>query len=54
MTFERMTKTRKNSKRNKREIPARQDPKEVVTDNEKSMDLGGIPLRDLKKNLGCG
>ena len=49
-----MTKTRKKSKTNKKEIPAPHDPKEVATDNEKSMDFGGIPLRDLKKNLGCG
>jgi len=27
---------------------------EPVTEKEKEFDFGGLPMRDLKKNLGCG
>lgn len=27
---------------------------EKITSAEKSFDFGGLPERDLKKNLGCG
>jgi hypothetical protein len=28
--------------------------KELITEKEHQFDFGGIPKRDLKKNLGCG
>lgn len=28
--------------------------KNRIAEEEKSFDYGGIPARDLKKNLGCG
>ncbi len=43
-----MTKTKK--KKTKANQEAVQKPKEA----EKTFDFGGIPERDLKKNLGCG
>jgi hypothetical protein len=49
-----MTKTKKYNKRNKKEMRDREAPKEVAADDEKSVDFGGIPVRDLKRNLGCG
>lgn len=37
---------------------AKEKPKEeskpTQVENEKPFDFGGIPERDLKKNLGCG
>lgn len=30
------------------------DEKGADTDGQKKMDFGGLPGRDLKKNLGCG
>jgi hypothetical protein len=49
-----MAKTRKNNKRKIKESAARPSREEVIADNEKREDFGGIPRRDLKKNLGCG
>ena len=49
-----MTKTKKNRKKNKKETPASHPTEEGVTEDEKSGDFGGVPQRDLKKNLGCG
>jgi hypothetical protein len=52
-----MTKSRKNSKTDKNKKTAVKKPPvdEENSDNEKSSeDYGGIPARDLKKNLGCG
>lgn len=49
-----MAKTKKSSKRNKKEIPISHPPEEVEIEKEKPNDFGGIPSRDLKKNLGCG
>jgi len=51
---ESMTKKQKlRKKRNKKE---NSDPKadHVLKEDEKPFDFGGIPPRDLKKNLGCG
>ena len=48
-----MGKTKKKGE-NKR---VKQDPKqkeEVKPDEDKPFDFGGLPPRDLKKNLGCG
>jgi hypothetical protein len=30
------------------------NPEETVKEEEKPFDFGGLPQRDLKKNLGCG
>jgi hypothetical protein len=35
-------------------LPPKPQPKEVDNNDEKPFDFGGIPTRDLKKNLGCG
>ncbi|HMJ69528.1 MAG TPA: hypothetical protein VK508_11550 [Cyclobacteriaceae bacterium] len=42
------------TKKSAKVIP--QKPKDMppVGDDEKPFDFGGIPDRDLKKNLGCG
>jgi hypothetical protein len=45
------TKEKKASKKLVSEKP-REIPQQV--DDEKPFDFGGIPERDLKKNLGCG
>ena len=34
------------------QVGAPEEPPE--TENREDMDFGGIPKRDLKKNLGCG
>lgn len=54
-----MTKSRKNTKSNKNKKTGAKKPtvevEEDNSNNEKSSeDYGGIPARDLKKNLGCG
>jgi hypothetical protein len=36
----------------KQEIP--KSIPEVLTEKENPLDFGGLPQRDLKKNLGCG
>lgn len=48
-----MEKSGKKNKGKKKET-IRQPSEEVTIDNEKSSPYGGIPQRDLKKNLGCG
>lgn len=30
------------------------DPKHLETSEDNPFDFGGLPARDLKKNLGCG
>jgi hypothetical protein len=45
--------------KNKKEPKANAKPPETAEDrpdegNTGNMDFGGIPARDLKKNLGCG
>lgn len=49
-----MAKPGKKSKRKKEEVAAKPATGEVIADIEKSGTYGGIPQRDLKKNLGCG
>lgn len=49
----RMKKKEKTRKATKKIVPAKE--KEIPPqDDEKPFDFGGIPDRDLKKNLGCG
>jgi hypothetical protein len=47
-----MAKSRKKKKAEKSET--KPSDKEADEKTEKPFDFGGIPLRDLKKNLGCG
>lgn len=53
-------KTEKKSVKTKKEKPSETKPSEghhPVSDeneSEKPFDFGGLPHRDLKKNLGCG
>lgn len=47
-----MAKSRKKKKEEKRVTKAPSE--EEVEKNEKPFDFGGLPPRDLKKNLGCG
>jgi len=44
------------SKKKKKAEKSQTNPPEKGTDQEteKPFDFGGIPQRDLKKNLGCG
>jgi hypothetical protein len=32
----------------------REQPPVTASDEEKPFDFGGLPQRDIKKNLGCG
>jgi len=45
---------KKKSDKTKSKGKANEPPKVVEQDPEKPFDFGGIPDRDLKKNLGCG
>jgi hypothetical protein len=36
---------------NKKDVAAPEPP---ATDTDKPLDYGGLPDRDLKKNMGCG
>jgi hypothetical protein len=47
---------KKQSKKDKAKIPQEKTPRPVPAEefDEKPHDYGGIPARDLKKNLGCG
>jgi hypothetical protein len=47
-----MAKSRKNKNKEKSVTKASSEP--PVEKNEKPFDFGGLPPRDLKKNLGCG
>jgi hypothetical protein len=41
----------------KQSRPRQEEPKPAsdgVTESEKQFDFGGLPKRDLKRNLGCG
>ena len=52
-----MRKKRKKAKTDQQKPnPAVQPPdlKPVETNEDNSFDFGGLPARDLKKNLGCG
>ncbi len=46
-----MKKKKDKAKKEKEEKPIKQD---APDNNESPFDFGGLPLRDLKKNLGCG
>lgn len=46
---------RKTSKKQKQaKEPEKISPPEKQPEKEKTFDFGGLPARDLKKNLGCG
>ena len=50
-----MTKKKKELKREKEKPEPKPQPvKEESSLEENSFDFGGMPPRDLKKNLGCG
>lgn len=38
----------------KKENAAKKAPSLPIQEQEKPFDFGGLPQRDLKKNLGCG
>jgi hypothetical protein len=47
------------NKREKRKATTQEEkqgraPDEISKESEKPFDFGGLPVRDLKKNLGCG
>jgi len=42
------------SKKNKKKAATRSPKGKNDTKKEDKLDFGGIPARDLKKNLGCG
>jgi len=45
---------KKKSKNLKSKEKVKDPPKSAEREDEKPFDFGGIPDRDLKKNLGCG
>jgi len=47
-----MAKTK--NKRENKKPKADPKPKEEIKPDEKAFDFGGLPDRNLKKNLGCG
>lgn len=49
-----MAKPGKKSRKKKEEVVAKPATDEALADIEKPGKYGGIPQRDLKKNLGCG
>ena len=49
-----MKKKAKAKKKGEKLIPEKPKDVQVQVDEEKPFDFGGIPDRDLKKNLGCG
>lgn len=50
-----MSVKKKSKKKASKETGLNQKPDAVVKpDDEKPFDFGGLPERDLKKNLGCG
>lgn len=50
-----MDKKKKPEKKDDQAPKAAPKPEEpIVKDEEKPFDFGGLPQRDLKKNLGCG
>lgn len=52
-----MSKKAKSKKVKKEILPDLQNEKERLNldlEQEKPFDFGGLPVRDLKKNLGCG
>lgn len=52
-----MAKKSKSNSKGTKEVkvkPVPRDGQETLQSNEEHMDFGGLPDRDLKKNLGCG
>ena len=49
-----MAKIKKKNKGPKKDRKSKPSPAEPLNENEKLMDFGVSPVRDLKKNLGCG
>jgi hypothetical protein len=45
---------KKKDKKKETEKPKPPEKPEVKEENENPFDFGGMPQRDLKKNLGCG
>jgi len=50
----RRTKKAKSVPINPSEKPKEEAQNPAPRENEQNMDFGGLPDRDLKKNLGCG
>jgi hypothetical protein len=49
-----MSKKKKDKKKEPEKPKPSEKPPEVKEENENPFDFGGLPPRDLKKNLGCG
>lgn len=49
-----MRKKRKKGKTDQQKPKPPSDPKPEETNEDNPFDFGGLPARDLKKNLGCG
>jgi hypothetical protein len=45
---------KKTEKKNKAEKPKTEQKPTPEPENETPFDFGGLPQRDIKKNLGCG
>jgi hypothetical protein len=45
---------KKKEPKKKKPEKAKTQPSEPQDEQEKPFDFGGLPQRDLKKNLGCG
>jgi hypothetical protein len=54
MAKKRKTKANTGSKPNDRSLKNEAEKPTADLHDEKPMDFGGLPNRDLKKNLGCG
>jgi len=53
-TLDSMKKKQKAEKKGKKSMPGKPKDMPLQADEEKPFNFGGIPDRDLKKNLGCG
>jgi hypothetical protein len=49
-----MAKKKRDKKAGQNKKPENKPVKPESVDDEKPFDFGGLPQRDLKKNLGCG
>jgi hypothetical protein len=51
-----MAKTRRSKSKKEAKAPVKTGPEKTLPepDEDKPFDFGGLPQRDLKKNLGCG
>lgn len=49
-----MSKKKDKSKKKEKVMPPKEKQTSLNDDNDKPFDFGGLPERDLKKNLGCG